>query len=189
MNFNNVFGKYPYIDSERLVLKKIEEENSDDLFRIYSNSNVFKYCGIIPKKNYNTVKKMIGHFERDFNKKLNIKLGIFEKKSGMKLTGIIELMNFKEKVNMCTVGYFLAEEYWGKGIATEALKVLKKYLFAYTEINRIQAEVMPQNKASANVLVKNGFLFEGCIKQGNFWPGKGVVDIDVYGFLREYSKE
>jgi len=107
----------------------------------------------------------------------------------MKLRGIIELMNFKGKVNMRTVGYFLAEEYWEKGIATEALKVLKKYLFAYTEINRIQAEVMPQNKASANVLVKNDFLFEGCIKQGIFWPGKGVVDTDIYGFLREYSKE
>jgi len=30
-------------------------------------------------KKYNTVKKMIGHFERNFNKKMNIKLGIFEK--------------------------------------------------------------------------------------------------------------
>jgi len=188
MKDNVLFDSFPVLESENIVLKKIEEIDLEELFSIYSNDNVFKYCGIIPKKNKETVKNMIEHFERDYNKKSRIKWGIYYKQDNMKLVGIIEVFDINQKINMVTIGYFLAEAYWGKGIATESLKVLVRYLFENVEVNRIQAEVMPENNESKKVLTKNGFIKEGTLRQASWWSGKGVVDLEVYGLLYQDYK-
>jgi len=63
------------------------------------------------------------------------------------------------------IGYFIAEEYWGKGIATEAIKQLVKYIEKNFDIVRIYAEVFEYNKASMKVLEKSGFYLESVRKK------------------------
>lgn len=101
------------------------------------------------------------------------------------MLGIIEAFDFNQKVNMVSVGYFLEQAHWGKGIASEALSLLISYLFNNADINRIQAEVMPPNRASKKVLLKNGFMKEGTLRQANVWSGKGIVDLEVYSILKD----
>ncbi|WP_078551405.1 GNAT family N-acetyltransferase [Bacillus alkalicellulosilyticus] len=185
MNTDIVFGDFPMLESPFVQLKRIEVEDLQELFAIYNNENVFTYCGILPKHNLKTVEKMIGHFERDYKKKSRIKWGIYSKAHNNKLVGIIEAMDFNQKVNMVTIGYYLAEEYWKKGIATEAVSLLITFLFEKISVNRIQAEVMPENTASKKVLLNNGLTKEGLLRQASVWTGKGVVDLEVYGLLRE----
>ncbi|MGQ3480646.1 GNAT family N-acetyltransferase [Paenibacillus sp. TY11] len=185
MNVEAMFEQFPILKSDDLVLKKIEDHHLDEVFEIYNNDKVFEYCGIIPKHNKDTVKKMIGHFERDYHKKSRVKWGIFANPESDRLLGIIEAFDFNQKVNMVTIGYFLAESHWGKGVATEAVNILLKFLFMYMNINRIQAEVMPLNENSKRVLLKNGFIKEGTLRQATLWAGKGVVDLEIYSILRE----
>lgn len=184
MNLEKIFINFPVLQSDQLVLKKIEEIHLQELFAIYDNEHVFQYCGILPKHNIQTVSKMIGHFERDYQKKSRVKWGVFHKNQDT-LLGIIESMDFNQKVNMVTIGYFLAEEYWGKRIATEAVRLLVNFLFEEVQINRIQAEVMPANEVSKKVLLKNGFLKEGLLRQASLWSGKGIVDLEIYSILKE----
>lgn len=185
MNIGIIFEDFPVLKSVNLILKRIEEAHLQEVYTIYDNDKVFEYCGIIPKHNLQTVSKMIGHFERDYHKKSRIKWGIFQKNQSNKLVGIIECMDFNQKVNMVSIGYFLAENYWGKGIATESVGILTKFLFEKANINRIQAEVMPANETSKKVLLKNGFIKEGLLRQASLWSGKGVVDLEIYGILKE----
>ncbi|MCO4850617.1 GNAT family N-acetyltransferase [Bacillus vallismortis] len=184
MNMEAVFGHFPVLESEDLVLSKIDEMHVQDVFSIYDNVKVFEYCGIIPKHNLKTVHKMIGHFDRDYKKKSRIKWGMFPKSQENALVGIMEAMDFNQKANMVTIGYYLAEEYWGKGFATESVRMLAAFLFNNVNVNRIQAEVMPANEASKNVLLKNNFTKEGLLRQATYWSGKGVVDVEIYGLLK-----
>lgn len=185
MNLTKVFEEFPILSSTKLELKKIEDRHLQELFDIYDNEKVFEFCGIIPKHNLQTVSKMIGHFDRDYQKKSRVKWGIFQKSQNDTLVGIIEAMDFNQKVDMVTIGYYLAEAYWGKGIATEAVHMIVKYLFEEVAINRIQAEVMPLNEPSKKVLLKNGFLKEGLLRQASLWSGKGIVDLEIYSYLKE----
>ncbi|UKS31357.1 GNAT family N-acetyltransferase [Paenibacillus sp. HWE-109] len=185
MNMEAVFEQFPIVKSDKLILKKIEEHHLDEIYAIYSNDQVFEFCGIIPKHNKATVKSMIGHFERDFTKRTKIKWGIFTLTASEQLVGIIEVFDLNQKVNMVTIGYFLAESHWGKGIASEAVKILVEYLFREINVNRIQAEVMPRNEISKKVLLKNGFRQEGLLRQAAVWSGKGIVDLEIYGLLKE----
>ncbi|QDS36178.1 GNAT family N-acetyltransferase [Brevibacillus brevis] len=189
MNADVLFNQFPILKSDRFTLKKIEEQHVDEVFEIYSNDHVFAYCGIIPKHNKATVKNMIGHFERDYLKKSRIKWGIFANDTPDHLLGIMEAFDFHQKVNMVTIGYFLSEAHWGKGIATEAVNLLLHFLFMDVNVNRIQAEVMPPNETSKKVLLKNGFMKEGTLRQATLWSGKGIVDVEIYGMLKEdYEK-
>lgn len=185
MNMEAVFDQFPVLRSGELVLRKIEERHLDDLFGIYSNDRVFEYCGIIPKHNKTTVQSMIGHYERDYGKKSRIKWGIFTAEDDTRLLGIIEACEFNQKVNMVTIGYFLAEAQWGKGLASRAVGLLTEFLFMEVQVNRIQAEVMLGNETSKKVLRKNGYVKEGMLRQAALWSGKGVVDLEIYSMLRE----
>jgi ribosomal-protein-alanine N-acetyltransferase len=183
MNTGILFGSFRTLSSPRMVLRKILPDDIEEVFAIYSNDTIFAHCGIITKKNKEVVLKSIGHFERDFKKKTRIKWGIALNNNENKIIGIIEAMDFEHKVNKVTIGYFLHPDYWHKGYSTAAVKILVRFLFEEAGVNRIQAEVMPVNIHSKKVLLNNGFLYEGTLRQATIWSGKGIVDLEMYSIL------
>ncbi|MGN0169518.1 MAG: GNAT family N-acetyltransferase [Lachnospiraceae bacterium] len=82
------------------------------------------------------------------------------------------------------LGYYLAEEYWGKGIMTKAVKLLCEKVFAETDIIRIFAEPFAYNTGSRRVLEKAGFQFEGMMKCNAVKNGQ-ILDMALYGLTRQ----
>ena len=82
------------------------------------------------------------------------------------------------------LGYWLAPDYWGFGIMTEAVRRLCGTAFAETDICRIQAEVFAPNAASCRVLEKNGFAKEG-IKRKSVFKNGAFYDSIVYARIKE----
>ena len=82
------------------------------------------------------------------------------------------------------LGYYLAEEYWGKGIMTEAVKQVCEYVFSKSDIIRIYAEPFAYNTASCRVLEKAGFQFEGTLRRNAVKNGK-IFDMKMYSLLKE----
>jgi len=80
------------------------------------------------------------------------------------------------------LGYYIAEEYWGKGIMTEAVKQICEYVFEKSDIIRIYAEPFAYNAASCRVLEKVGFLYEGTLRSNSVKNGK-VIDMKMYSLL------
>jgi RimJ/RimL family protein N-acetyltransferase len=64
------------------------------------------------------------------------------------------------------LGYWVAEPFWGAGIATIAVGLMTTYIFETFAINRIVAEVFDYNKASMRVLEKNGYYLETVRRKG-----------------------
>jgi len=81
------------------------------------------------------------------------------------------------------LGYWLGEPYWGKGIGTEAVKLITEYAFKNFDLIRLEATVFAWNPASARVLEKNGFEFEGRKKNEYFKDGQ-IVDGLMYGKIK-----
>ena len=78
-----------------------------------------------------------------------------------------------------TMGYWLGEEFWGRGVMTQAVTAVTDFCFENFLLRRISAEVFANNPASARVLEKAGFTFEGCLKSDVLKDGK-VLDSLLY---------
>ena len=81
------------------------------------------------------------------------------------------------------LGYYLSEEYWGRGIMTIAVKQICEKLFSETDILRIFAEPFENNAGSRRVLEKAGFQLEGILKNNAFKNGK-VSNMALYSYTR-----
>ena len=81
------------------------------------------------------------------------------------------------------LGYYIAEEYWGKGIMTEAVKQLCDHVFSHTDIIRIYAEPFSYNIGSCRVLEKAGFQYEGTLRSNALKNGN-VLDMKMYSKLK-----
>lgn len=81
------------------------------------------------------------------------------------------------------LGYYIAEEYWGKGIMTEAVKQICEYVFDKSDIIRIYAEPFAYNTPSCRVLEKAGFQYEGTLRSNAVKNGK-VIDMKMYSYLK-----
>ena len=77
------------------------------------------------------------------------------------------------------LGYYLAEEYWGRGIMTEAIRQLCAIIFDTTDILRIYAEPFAYNTGSRRALEKAGFHYEGTMKNNAVKNGK-ILDMALY---------
>jgi RimJ/RimL family protein N-acetyltransferase len=85
------------------------------------------------------------------------------------------------------IGYALCVEHRGNGLVTAATQVLVNELFARPEINRLEGSLHPDNIASAMVLERLGFVYEGTSRQ-SYWVEDVVSDDAHYGLLREEWK-
>lgn len=82
------------------------------------------------------------------------------------------------------LGYYIAEEYWGKGMMSEAVKQICEYVFSNSDIIRIYAEPFAYNTASCRVLEKAGFQYEGTLRDNAVKNGN-VVDMKMFSLLKK----
>ena len=82
------------------------------------------------------------------------------------------------------LGYWLAEPFWGRGIVTQAVRVMIDFAFSNFDIIRIFAEVFEWNAASKRVLEKAGFECEGCLRKSVFKDGQ-IIDKFIYAVVKD----
>lgn len=103
--------------------------------------------------------------------------------SDKKVIGGISAACKRGAMRFCAdLGYWLAPDFWNKGLMTTAVGLFCEEMFSSSDVNRIQAEVFVPNVASCRVLEKCGFQKEGVLRQSVFKNGQ-FYDAAVYGLL------
>ena len=78
------------------------------------------------------------------------------------------------------IGYFLDEKFWGKGIATEAVKLVENICFKELKSTRLEIIMQPANKGSEKVAIKNKYLKEGLLKKVVKYKDGSMKDCFLY---------
>lgn len=116
-----------------------------------------------------------------YNDRKGITAGIFWFDQLVGVVGFNEL-DFKNKTGY--IGYWLGENYQGKGIMTKAVSSLITYGFSDLSLNRMDLRAAKENLPSRAIAERIGFKKEGQIRQAE-WLYDRYVDHIVYGLLKD----
>jgi len=86
--------------------------------------------------------------------------------------GILDLYKIDRKNKRAAIGYGIEKNYWGKGIATSAVKAALKFSKEKQKLHAISAYIYPKNTASQKVLKKCNFIKIGTLKEYDYEKGK-----------------
>ena len=169
---------FPILETERLKLMEITEENAGAIYDIFSREEVTRYYGLMPFQEKAQAQKMVESLARNFEEKRGIRWGMILKETG-EYIGSVGLNNLVKTSKRAEVGYELHPDFWRKGIVSEAVKAVLKYSFEDLDLYRIGAVTFPENDPSSNLLLKLGFQKEGLLREYIY---QGGVSYDTFVF-------
>ncbi|RLL41769.1 N-acetyltransferase [Oceanobacillus piezotolerans] len=179
---------FPYEVDDRIVLKPLIEEDAESLFQLTDRSRLYlrEWLPWVDS----TVKiedslQFIQHVQKLYEENKGLTLGVYYQGN---LAGSLSynLIDWSNKV--AYIGYWLADEFQGKGIMTNSVRALIDYAFQDLQLNRVDIRAAYENKKSRAIPERLGFTKEGQIRQAE-WLYDHYVDHIVYGMLQsEWTK-
>ncbi len=176
------FHPFQNLKTKRLLLRRIDNDDADEVLMLRGNSETMKYIPRPLAKTKEDALKHIAMIEEKIANNIGINWGITINGSS-KIIGIIGHYRIQPENHRAEIGYMLLPEYNGKGYTTEAIKVVVEYGFTQMKLHSIEAIIDPNNIASERVLQKNGFVKEAHILENELWEGK-FWDTVIYSLLR-----
>ena len=172
-----VFDEIPYLETDRLILRKMDEREAAALGSMARDESVYRYLpAFLTELQYDDPLETIRQFYGEcFTAKESVFLGIFRREGAF--CGMAELYGCRAEYRKISLGYRLIPAAWGQGIATEAVLRVIEYLYHETDTGIITASVITENHASANVLRKAGFqMTAAAVPEDWGFPEPRIVD-------------
>lgn len=183
---SDIFDKPVTFETDRLRLRLLTQQDTQDIYEIFSDRQVMKYYDLSPFESLERAKEQIDLFINGFEQRTMLRWGIEHKDDG-KLIGTCGFFAFNEDALKAELGYELNSSYHGKGLMSEAINAVLGFIFRESGINRVEAFVEPQNTASQKLLEKLGFTKEGTLRRYERCRGD-LIDITIFGLLRSDCK-
>lgn len=178
------FHPFPEIKTERLLLRRLFEEDAVQIYKMRSDKNVMKFIG----KNPITSMQEAINFYNLVNDSLENNTGITWAMtlidSPEKMIGTIGLWRLIKEHSRAEIGYMLLPEYWKKGFAKEAVLKVNEYGFDEMKLHSIEAHTHPKNTASAKLLESTHFVREAYFKEDFLFNGV-FEDTAIYSLLNK----
>jgi len=178
------FTTFPIINTERILLRQIQESDAASILNLRSSEVVMKYIDKERAKNMGDAMAYIERVTNDFSKGDGISWGMALLEEPDKLIGTIGLWRIIKQHYRAEIGYMLHPDLWGNGFTNEVVKAVIAYGFQTIQLHSIEAHINPGNTASAALLSSNGFIREAYFKEDYFFRGK-FLDSAIYSLLNK----
>ncbi len=173
--------RVPTIETERLILRRWKRRDAADLYEYAKNPNVGPWAGWRPHANPFESRMVIT------NTLMHNYCWAMVDKTSDKVIGSIGLDTdkFRRDVKSKELGYSLSEDYWGKGLATEAAKEIIRFAFEKLWLDALMIKTSAENNRSQRVIEKCGFSYEGTLRKIYRNYDGTIMPMRVYSMLRE----
>lgn len=183
--------QFTILNTERLILDEIMSEDTESLYKHFTNKDVLEYYNLDAFVNIEEALSLIKHFKKRLDEGLGIRWAIRLKSNNM-FVGTCGFNSFDSSNKSSVIGYDISRDFWGNGYAPEALRAIINFGFSGSlpcgTLNRIQGDIVPGNVASEAVLKKLGFKEEGLLRESGYWKGR-FHDLKCYGLIKsDYSQ-
>lgn len=148
------------METERLILRPWRESDAEALFKYASDPDVGPRAGWPPHK---SVEESLQIIRTVFNTPTMWAVELKETGEAIGCVGYLpaSVSNLQIPDDQCEVGYWIGKPYWGRGICTEALRLVIDYCFNVKHYTVLWGDFFPSNPASGRVMTKCGFIDTG----------------------------
>jgi len=174
---------FPELETARLRLRELTEEDVPAIFRCFSNEALTRYYGQEPFADTQQAKQLIKQFAKNFEEKRGIRWGI-ERKDSNEVIGTVGFHLWSAAHQRAEIGYEIHPDYWRQGYTKEAVQKVIAYGFGDMNLNRIGAVVFLENEASSKLLIQLGFQQEGILRDYMYQKGQ-AHDTFIYSLLKK----
>ncbi len=175
--------EFPVIRSDRLSLRAVTLDDSDFYHRLLSIPEETQYSDLPDSPSQKRSERFISWMSKLYLKG-NGCAWIIEDREMQLPMGVIRINEIYKKDKRGELGYELHPQYWGLGIMSEAVALVTQCAHKYFLLNRLEAWTLPGNDASDRVLLKNGFIYEGTLRQKAYFKNK-YQDLRIFSHLAD----
>lgn len=173
---------FPSLHTKRLVLRPLRLEDAAALHPVFANEELMTWWSSGPHQSLTETEEYVaGNCKEPHSPTWAITID-----GNDRALGWVVLLPRRE--GLCEIGYILNPDYWGKGLALEAVTRVIEHGFNDLKLRKIFADVDPDNNASAGLLKRLGFQQEAHLREE--WETHiGVRDSLIFGLLRSEWNE
>lgn len=169
------------LETVRMILRPWRIDDLDDFYEYAKNPNVGPNAGWKPHKDKEESLRILQSFiEKE-------EVWAIEYKENGKVIGSIGAHRDEKRrgVNAKMIGYVLSQDYWGRGLMSEAVREVIRYLFEGEGYDIISCYHYPFNIRSKRVIEKCGFKYEGTLRLASKIFDGSVYDDVCYSIIRD----
>ena len=166
----------PALDAARLRLRHPQEADVPAFLRVFGRAEDLKYWSHGPLADEEAARAYLADIDRFWRERTLFQWAIADGETD-EMMGTVTLNRWDRDNRHADVGFILAREFWGHGLAQEATRRLLRFGFEDMGLHRVEADVDPENAASLRLLAALGFRREGYFRERWFTLGawKGSV--------------
>lgn len=173
------FTPFPNIETRNLILRRLNHDDTKDLFEMRSNPQMNEYIDAKLDENFHETKSYIDKMNKgiDDNKWI---LWAMEHKDSNKVIGTTSIWNIDIERKSAELGYGIIPSYQGIGLMKEALLSAVEYGFSVMNLNELEAYTEENNIKSIKLLEKCNFIETNRVDDQGYFSNK-VYHMVVYG--------
>lgn len=181
--YRKIFSNLPVIETERLILKKIEPSNVNDMYAYASLGQVTRYLLWTSHLNIEETKGYIEYLQKQYRKGNYADWGLNCKEDGV-FIGTCGFADMDLANNKGEIGYVLSPSYQGRGYMKEAVTAILDLAFCNLGLERVEIRIMDGNAASVKFASSLGFKHEGTLRNCLLLRGE-YKTLHYYSILKD----
>lgn len=178
--------------TKRLIIRTPTIKDAADITQNVNDLAVSRYTARIPFPYYiKYAKNFIKYCRQQGRQKpvTNMEL-VIELRAQKKVMGCAGLIRIDRHTGKADIGYWIGKDYWRRGFGYEAVGALIKYAFTKLKLQRLEANICRENRASQALVRKLGFMKEGVRQRAGRSLATGKLhDAVIYGLLKKKPKK
>ena len=176
------------LETERLLLRKIELSDSEEMFKNWCNDpEVCKYLPWNIHGNIEVTKELVNFWVNEYKREDTYRWMVVLKETNECL-GTIDIVK-QDKINkVYEIGYCYKKNAWGHGYGTECLKRVIKFLFEDIKAELVCAKHYENNIGSYKVMEKAGMKVEAVLRNRIIFEGKRIGEVYHSITKKEYEE-
>lgn len=180
----NLIGTLP-LESNRLLLRRLHQDDAWQMFFGWcSRPKVTRFLSWATHSSVVETQRVLGLWLKEYENDATFRW-LIEYKENHQAIGMIDVVKFNLTNETAEIGYVLSDDYWNKGLMTEAFNLVISFLFERVGVHRIVATHDSDNIASGRVMEKAGLRYEGLLKKAFKNNRDEYIDLVTRAILKE----